>query len=1430
MFLTLVINYVGVVNVSAEFSQFSPPNVDYSRIINSLNASAIEDHLKFFASQSSRVTGYPGCEAAARYIYEHFENLGLNPFYFNYTVTIPVDYGANFSIIVDGRYKNFKIYPLEPNLVAPVSTPELYGPLIYVGEGELKDLDGKPIEGSILLMKFNSGRNWLEAAKFGAKAVIFIEPEETTKIECMQKYVNVPLNFPRFYIKKKEAQKLLSMMQRSNEPLTARISSRMVWEQRIGKNIVALVEGTHYKDQIILVSAHYDSYSVVPSIAPGANDAAGISVLLELARLLTIYKPKYTILLVAFSGHHQTLAGVRHFLNYTFYGNNNAPTEIGKRIILQVDIQISTITDTVLAIYHGTLFGQPSQPTWFLDMDRYLKNYLFPSIVSKTNKGYKLSLVDPQDPYALPNHFPLHLKMLESEIMVYEGRAGYSLVTEDNSDYWSSPIDTFDRINLYNLRRNAEQSICAIYGIISTDDLKSKYLRSFVFGEQPYGYTGTGQIVEYNYTTNWYDPIPNALVAFDTGSERFLVAKADEEGRFSIPMITRSITGGTWFTGRKIQLYAFVVNNTDGNLLYAPTFGKYSWIYRVEFGGFYVLFKCSTVILFDTIYPFSLTTLGTGVTAVPRSFKVLNRQTLFSTDSYGFSVFEDYPSMQSFSVIYVPPQEPIVIVYQYSYDPFPVGILVNATKEETAWRGYIFEPGKQYIFHNTPLQFAINLHANNRHYLNELIKSRIPSQTYVSAYIETEKLIKKAEDALSNYEYSKAYTISMQAWIQSRVTYTTLRTTYTDIINTVPFYAFLLVPFTFLFERLLFHAQGKKRIISLLITFFIFSFIFSLMHPGFILASNPMMVVMAFVILIMITPSIYMIFTYLHKSLKNLMVKTKGLHIVEISRASASILSIQVSIENMRRRKLLTGLTIFTIILIVIGIVLFSSLSAIKVVRLKATPYPAAPYEGIFIRDDEWDSIGVNIIKLLEGYSDRAKILIRSWLYTRSPGIEAGFRVTHGNRSVYCYALTGLSGDYEPWWIHGNFTGRYFIPEDINVCILPSIIADELGVSIGDSVQLLDRNLTVVGIVGTKFLQATYDLDGEEFTPLDRTIPEQTYIHNSESTVIVPRNFIKHYNPIIAAVSVIPYDPNDIQLISEEISKYFSEISTLSASNGVRVRYFLGDVFTILGWQTQIVPIILSSLILFNVLIANIKAREREIHVFSTVGLSPLHIAFMFLAEALVYAVVGSVTGYIIVMGIWSLVPTAELTLMPINFSSSWVTTTISLIMLVTILSSIYPILKASKIVTPSLERAWKIPTNPVGDSWEIPLPITLSGDKEVYGACRYLIEYLKSHVGEVGSFSSQNLRFSDEQKTKTISMDTRLAPYELGVKQNATIYFVKSASENRWYTSIVLHRTSGEYASWVRLVRRFIDDIRKQLLLWQTLPSKEKTKYIEME
>jgi hypothetical protein len=150
----------------------------YRQLVGAVSEARLAETVRWMAAQGSRVAGYPGADRAADYIEQQFRALGLqNVRREAFPITVPVDEEAHLHL----NGQKLRVYPLWPNQVRTSQLPPdgVRGSLIYVRDGQLQQFRGKPVEGSIVLMDFNTGNNWLNAARLGARAIVFIEPETT---------------------------------------------------------------------------------------------------------------------------------------------------------------------------------------------------------------------------------------------------------------------------------------------------------------------------------------------------------------------------------------------------------------------------------------------------------------------------------------------------------------------------------------------------------------------------------------------------------------------------------------------------------------------------------------------------------------------------------------------------------------------------------------------------------------------------------------------------------------------------------------------------------------------------------------------------------------------------------------------------------------------------------------------------------------------------------------------------------------------------------------------------------------------------------------------------------------------------------------------------------------------------------------------------
>ncbi|MGQ9691500.1 MAG: hypothetical protein ACUVQY_09655, partial [Thermoproteota archaeon] len=159
------------------------------------------------------------------------------------------------------------------------------------------------------------------------------------------------------------------------------------------------------------------------------------------------------------------------------------------------------------------------------------------------------------------------------------------------------------------------------------------------------------------------------------------------------------------------------------------------------------------------------------------------------------------------------------------------------------------------------------------------------------------------------------------------------------------------------------------------------------------------------------------------------------------------------------------------------------------------------------------------------------------------------------------------------------------------------------------------------------------------------------------------------------------------------------------------------------------------------------------------------------------------------------------------------------------VIASVYPFFKASKMVTPSLERKWRI-SSPSGDVWVILLPFKFQAE-ETRSVLAFLKEYFEAHSQEgIGRFILRgSLSQVSEEKVMALEGQVSLSPYEQGVNQKLTLR-ASSPDGKNYDFEIKIVRLTGMYSLWRRLNYSFVDGIRKQFLVWRTLPPSERERY----
>ena len=1469
--------------------------------INSIKIENIEAHVKYFSSLGSRVDGYPGYYSARDYIITFLKNLGYNVTVHEFKTVSPIEEECYIEL-EDGR--RIEAHALWPNgLIQPSNTPAggYKGRLIYVGKGEMKDFDGKDVAGAIVLMDYDSGRNWLNAAKLGAKAVIFVGTGRYDRYEALEKFSMVPVRFTRVYVDENTGSLLKELAAKNAR---VKVYSKVSLKEITGYNIIATLEGTSLKDQIIAISARYDSWSVVPAKSPAAGEAIGVSTLLELAQFFAEHRPKRTIMIVAFSGHWNGLAGARAFARDVLLKKPFTSGELKIYSFVGIDIGDENPKLSVLYAGYGIRFIASDRISGYLAPVelRFTRNsYLY----SKTSTGKTLfevladtasritgrrftSVEDfvrwdivSQDWWGDQN-YPY---MLDTEPLALANVLAYSFKTAGQRNlWWGNPFNDFYTINFDNVYVQALTIAVHLAGLTNDETLSVKWEEkkpsrfTTLYGYMV-GYTIlTGETMKINITSGWYSPVPHALVRiYPQGPYEgagwpfsYLLLYSDDRGFFNVS-IGPIYSTPTWLFD------AWIIDEDSGEIVAAtdqgPLYGKSVTKQGVSpiTGSDHVIipmFDCIPVTVFDVYDPaFFRTpamldprqpfTLWLDTVGVP---KIFNFNTKAEPYFYGYV----YLRWEPLAVFFVQPGVKATFNFYFGSLDYPGLVLVNTSEENTEGFGFLI---------NRPIIFNLTMYQYTKDMLN-LVRGRYSRLS--SLYVRNpsiEKGLKRAEILfrnatihLKNKEYDEAYSELRQALACISMVYKRdLMPIYSDAGLTATLLLLISIPAVVIMERLFVHKEGRDRFIAtIMIGVAVFAVLY-ILHPAFQVMTNTILSMMGSLLTFLILLTFIVLLGETGKVIEETSIRILGKHRIKGTEQSALQISVPLSIELMRSRKVRSGLTIFIILSIVIALTSLTSASYYSEVMYFSYGHYSAKAEkpSILIKlgygVPPFSILHPETVNLVESIIGNYGVVApRAWYYPiYSNRLGHTYDIEGKNSSYKAVAILGLtaeevvkleieSGSYLASALNFNETKlkqlwKIKTLSSSNIVILTSEQAKSLNMSLGDTVRILGMNLEVYDILPSESLGGIVDIDNFYPTPSDPSGNQILAIQIAGQPVFNPPPLDWNY------IAIMPYDLvvkmggyvgsiriylNCDEKTAEKLAYEIAFQSSLVAyvlknpKTGSVMQSYITKAFLLLGMQSIPVILILGALNVMVALLGSVKERTREIYILTSLGLSPTGAATLFIVEALTYALLASVAGYIVgfllnkAFIVWGVLPST----FSINAASIFVGLSLAAVILSAVLASIYPAIISARLITPSLERKWTPPTKPKGDIWEIPLPVMFPSAREAKGFLNFLKEYYLGEGKMKAKFIVRDVKLDLEKLI--LELNVSLAPFELNISQQAVIATRFEEFSNKWTIVLTLKRISGVYSTWVTSSYNFIDDLRKQILIWRSLSPKEHEKY----
>jgi len=628
-------------------------------------------------------------------------------------------------------------------------------------------------------------------------------------------------------------------------------------------------------------------------------------------------------------------------------------------------------------------------------------------------------------------------------------------------------------------------------------------------------------------------------------------------------------------------------------------------------------------------------------------------------------------------------------------------------------------------------------------------------------------LLKEARETFENGDVVVASNLAGRSLAAAMSNHPVIREKISNAIFGIIWYLLLLVPFAFFFEKLVFgFTDIRKQLLAIGVTFIAVFGLLYFFHPAIKMVNSPIMILLGFLICLLAVIITVMVTGKFKQIIATIRHKEGNIEGADINRGGVIGTAFMLGLNNMRRRKVRTGLTSLTLILITFVMICFTSINTSLQNKEYITGKSAS--NGIMRRDPQFIPLTPNELALWDQvYGLDYPTNQHYWLtYVLNPQIgwknpevviDHAFNIGGKTETRRANASSVIGMDYREPAFSGIdqylIMGRWFPSLDPTPYI---IISDNAATSLNITASDFENNNTpevmirnfpyiVIGVFDSERLQNLVGLDGKSILPYDLNTMQSLGRSSSGSTYVVPENIqrLRAYQVVITndmtnfpmqineqkiAVSCSVLFPDEEYTIGDGAAAVTKPAVTINEQRKLVDEYLerVGDdsyyaidgvsyfgsrtrTKTVGGLLALLIPILIAAMTVFNTMRGSVYERKDEIYVYNAVGIAPNHIFFMFIAEACVYAVVGALSGYLLSQVVGSILTHFNLTA-GLNMDYSSIETIYASLAIVAavLISTIIPARAAAQLASPSDETSWSIPVAE-GDTMSFHLPFTFT-------------------------------------------------------------------------------------------------------------------------
>ncbi|NTV42462.1 MAG: hypothetical protein HGA63_04095, partial [Syntrophobacteraceae bacterium] len=724
------------------------------------------------------------------------------------------------------------------------------------------------------------------------------------------------------------------------------------------------------------------------------------------------------------------------------------------------------------------------------------------------------------------------------DVAAIAGLPAVSLSTlDDNRSWWSTPNDTLDRVNMENVG-NMASLLPKVFGqLFSNPSLQLSSeggIKGLASLEGRAMFIRQGELFP-------DQPAPGTIVSV-MQKDTIFRAMVHEDGSFFIPGLANSRVAL-----EKLIVEPYGLDPETGRISQTADkkqTGKINYRVKVKTDLAtisLVMFRCRQT---DVISVFNPKTLG-YLTKV----EILDAATETIPFKYWYSRV-DGRNTTAISVLLEKGTRFKLILSEslLSKDFF----LLNSSPRNPNGNGFLIgDPASLTL---APYQVARDLHQIVGGRLTNLFDHGIVNRHLESLYDSSSRELAQAEGHLSLNQYSSFRQLIGSALAKLDEVYQEIERNQRDVLAGVMFFIALFVPFAYCMERYLFAFRGiYQQLTAFFIILLMTIFTIRALHPAFQLTYSPMVVIIAFFIVGLSLSVSWIIFMRFEEEMAQAESRSAHLKTPEASKWQSFGAGFTIGVSNLNRRKLRTGLTCLTLIILTFTVMSFTNVKSLHK-TMRTLIAENTPYEGILLRHQFRLPLTLLPLEDMENrFRGEAVIWPRAWLEPSRTGDRSVAGLYSDRGAAPLEGVLGLGAGPPPYFRDIITHGRWFDDGEIDAILIPVSVARTMGLDpakdVNAPVRLMGDVYRVVGFFEGALLQSRRDLDQELITPAyqeagqgeelteaeieamqsgEEILPQIQKFRNASAnlTAILPFNRVLEYGGKLRAISIIPMNPD----------------------------------------------------------------------------------------------------------------------------------------------------------------------------------------------------------------------------------------------------------------------------------------------------------------